>query len=416
MEACRATCGSCGLKPLLRTTLRFKPRNLSTDTDRIAEGLNERSRTVVGAWLGVLTGMTFGAVILGGVTRYAFPFLPYLLVLLSQACQWLIGTCSRRFPHAPRRIGLQNLKNTRSFPNTSSKGDYSSLLCLSVVREHGEMTLSRFKFIWHMEYGHRQWGRLLGLVYALPAGYFWYKGYFTKRMKPRGLLGWYMVKSGLKKPQPPVGVSPNEDFVGVPRVSHLRLAAHLSTATILYSLFLWASFSHFVKHQKIPKFDGLLRLKILTHSSKALVFTTLVWGAFVAGLDAGWIYNSWPKMADRWVPEDLIVPRYGSTGRNLIDNPTAVQFMHRMLAYTSVGCICTLWGLTMVAGRGRTGPRIRNAAHLMLAAVFGQSALGILTLINYVPVSLGAMHQSGSLILFSTLLWFSHCLRAVPKV
>ncbi|BHF70048.1 Cytochrome c oxidase assembly protein cox15 [Sparganum proliferum] len=289
------------------------------------------------------------------------------------------------------------------------------------------MTLSDFKFIWHMEYGHRQWGRLLGLVYALPAGYFWYKGYFSKRMKPRvvaygvliafqGLLGWYMVKSGLKKPQPPVGIDPNEDFVGVPRVSHFRLAAHLSAATILYSLFLWASFSHFVRHPKIPTFKGLLRLKIWTHSSKALVFTTLVWGAFVAGLDAGLVYNSWPKMADRWVPEDLIVPRYGSTGRNLVDNPTAVQFMHRMLAYTSVGCVCTLWGLTMIAGRGRTGPRIRNAAHLMLAAVFGQSALGVLTLLNYVPVSLGAMHQGGSLILFSTLLWFSHCLRAVPKV
>ncbi|VDN09177.1 unnamed protein product [Dibothriocephalus latus] len=402
-QACRTSCVPCGLKPLVRSTLRFTPRNFSTVTDRIAEGVKEPSRKMVGAWLGVLTGMTFGAVVLGGVTR-----------LTESGLSMVDWHPFKEVPPLSQEEWIAEFEKYKKFP------EYEH-----VVREQGEMTLSRFKFIWHMEYGHRQWGRLLGLVYALPAGYFWYTGQFTKRMKPRViaygvLIGcqarWYMVKSGLKKPQPPVGVDPNEDFVGVPRVSHLRLAAHLSAATILYSLFLWATFSHYVKHPKLSHFDGLLRLKILVHSSKALVFTTLVWGAFVAGLDAGLVYNSWPKMADRWVPEDLIVPRYGSTKRNLIDNPTAVQFMHRMLAYTSVGCVCALWGLTMAAGRGRTGSRIRNAAHLMLAAVFGQSALGVLTLINYVPVYLGAMHQSGSLILFSTLLWFSHCLRAVPKV
>lgn len=135
----------------------------------------------------------------------------------------------------------------------------------------------------------------------------------------------------------------------------------------------------------------------------------------MAGLDAGLTYNSWPKMADRWVPDDLIHPLYGSTGRNLVDNPTAVQFMHRILAYTTVGLVGTTWALTMTRGRAVTGPQIRNAAHIMMATVLGQSTIGIVTLLNYVPVYLGAMHQAGSLVLFSTILWFSHCLRAVPK-
>lgn len=122
-------------------------------------------------------------------------------------------------------------------------------------------------------------------------------------------------------------------------------------------------------------------------------------------------------MADRWVPEDLVVPRYGSTSRNLVENPTAVQFMHRNLAYLTVAIVTTAWALTLrvPGGRAVTGQQLRNAAHLMLAATIGQSAIGIFALLEYVPVWLGAMHQGGSLILLSTILWYTHCLRAIPK-
>uniref|UniRef100_A0A5K3FJT4 Cytochrome c oxidase assembly protein COX15 n=1 Tax=Mesocestoides corti TaxID=53468 RepID=A0A5K3FJT4_MESCO len=323
--------------------------------------------------------------------------------------------------------GKENLKNTSSFLNTASKL-FAFLLCHSVVREHGDMTLSRFKFIWYMEWGHRQWGRLIGVAYAIPAALFWYRGCFNKSMKVRvvaygaligfqGLLGWYMVRSGLKTPPRPAGMDPKEEFVGVPRVSHYRLAAHLSTAAILYALFLWSGFSHLSKHPQIQRFPQLVKLKIWSHSSKALMFTTLIFGAFVAGLDAGLTYNSWPKMADRWVPEDFIVPRYGSTLRNLVDNPTAVQFMHRNLAYLTVLAVTATWAMTLrvPGGRAVTGQQLRNAAHLMLAATVGQSAIGVIALLEYVPVWLGALHQGGALALLSTIMWYTHCLRAVPK-
>ncbi|KAM7532714.1 hypothetical protein Aperf_G00000130237 [Anoplocephala perfoliata] len=274
------------------------------------------------------------------------------------------------------------------------------------------MTLSRFKFIWHMEWGHRQLGRIIGATYAIPAAIFWYLGHFNRAMKIRvacyglligfqGLLGWYMVRSGLKTPP----------------LSHYRLAAHLSTATILYSLLLWAGFSHLSKHPILLRFPQLRSLKIWGHSSMTVMFTTLIFGAFVAGLDAGLTYNSWPKMADRWVPDDLIVDRYGSTKRNLVENPTAVQWMHRNLAYLTCAVVTGAWIATLrvPGGRAATGTQLRNAAHAMLAATIGQSALGIFTLLYYVPVWLGAMHQGGSLVLLSTILWYTHCFRAFPK-
>lgn len=135
----------------------------------------------------------------------------------------------------------------------------------------------------------------------------------------------------------------------------------------------------------------------------------------MAGLDAGLVYNSWPKMADRWIPEDLFVSRYGGWFRNMIDNPTNVQFFHRIFAYTTVTNAFLLWLLMMRLGLALTGPRIRFASHLVLAAVLGQSLLGITTLIYHVPTELASMHQCGSLVLFSSLLWLSHCLKIVPK-
>ncbi|CAH8652667.1 unnamed protein product [Heterobilharzia americana] len=194
---------------------------------------------------------------------------------------------------------------------------------------------------------HRLWGRSIGAAFLFPATYFLYKGYFSSTMKPRifiyggligfqGLLGWLMVRSGLKEPRRPAGLSPNEEYVSVPRVDHYWLCAHLCSAVVLYSLLLWGSFNYLVSHPSVREFKEVKRLKALGHLGKALTFTTIIYGAFVAGLDAGLVYNSWPKMADKWIPDDLIVSRYGSGIKNFLDNPTAVQFAHRMLAYATV--------------------------------------------------------------------------------
>nr|CAH8876244.1 unnamed protein product [Trichobilharzia regenti] len=288
------------------------------------------------------------------------------------------------------------------------------------------MSITRFKFIWYMEFIHRMWGRSIGAAFFFPAAYFLYKGYFSPAMKPRvliyggllgfqGVLGWLMVRSGLREPKRPAGISSKEEYVGVPRVGHYWLCAHLISAVVLYSLLLWGSFNHLISHSSVKPFKQVRKLKALGHLGKALTFTTMIYGAFVAGLDAGLVYNSWPKMADRWIPDDLIVSRYGSRIRNFLDNPTAVQFTHRLLAYATVLSTGVLWANVMRLGVACTGPRIRNAAHIILAATLGQSALGITTLLYYVPVTLASLHQCGSVVLLSSLLWFTHCLRAVPK-
>jgi heme a synthase len=187
------------------------------------------------------------------------------------------------------------------------------------------MTLKEFKFIWQMEYGHRMWGRAIGAFYALPAAYFWTKGYFSRSMKARvlafgaligvqGLMGWYMVKSGLE-----------DRFQGendVPRVSQYRLATHLSFAFVLYSLFLWSALDNLMPAQtlKTQLTNATRRFRKFAHATKGMIFLTALSGAFVAGLDAGLIYNSFPKMADRWIPSDILA--LSPTLRNFTENPT----------------------------------------------------------------------------------------------
>lgn len=277
------------------------------------------------------------------------------------------------------------------------------------------MTVEEFKFIYFMEYMHRMWGRAIGAFFALPAVYFWTKGYFAKGMKPRvlifgtliglqGLMGWYMVKSGLE-----------DRFHGendVPRVSQYRLAAHLSFAFVLYTLFLWSSFDHLIPAQKLKEVTlQAAKFRKFAHVTKGMVFLTALSGAFVAGLDAGLVYNSFPKMADKWVPTDImaIEPKI----KNFTENPTTVQFDHRILGITTLSLISGLWLLS----RRRILPkRAYWAANAVGAMGWAQVGLGILTLLNYVPVSLAACHQSGSLVLLSMAVWLTHELKFVKYI
>lgn len=199
------------------------------------------------------------------------------------------------------------------------------------------MTLEEFKRIWWMEYLHRTWGRLIGAVFAIPAMYFWYNGMLKRGMKARvlvlgsligaqGLMGWYMVKSGLEDRF----TEPSD----VPRVSQYRLATHLGLALLLYTGFLYNALDHLIPAQSatpasIDAMKPLKRFKRLMHSTKGLVFFTALSGAFVAGMDAGLIYNTFPKMADKWIPDDILA--VSPVLRNFTENPTTVQFDHRIL-------------------------------------------------------------------------------------
>lgn len=278
------------------------------------------------------------------------------------------------------------------------------------------MTLSEFKFIYHMEYGHRMWGRAIGAFFALPAAFFWARGYLNRSMKIRtvifgtliglqGLMGWYMVKSGLE-----------DRFHGendVPRVSQYRLASHLTFAFVLYTLFLWSALDILLPAQKLTTVvtKASRRFRMLAHSTKGMIFLTALSGAFVAGLDAGLVYNSFPKMADRWIPDDILA--FSPTLKNFTENPTTVQFDHRILGTATLTLIT---GMYLMSRKRVLPPRAYKAAAAVAFMGWMQVGLGIMTLLMYVPVPLAATHQSGSLILLSLAVWLTHELKHVKAL
>lgn len=213
------------------------------------------------------------------------------------------------------------------------------------------MTVKEFKFIFFMEYAHRMWGRFIGAAFALPAIFFWSKGYFNTAMKRRvlaygaligiqGLMGWYMVKSGLEDRFN----DPND----VPRVSQYRLSSHLFFAFLLYTGFVSSALDHLLPLKQPVLTAGALKaaanFRKLAHATKGMIFLTALSGAFVAGLDAGLVYNSFPKMGDQWIPKDIVA--YSPTLRNFTENPTTVQFDHRILGTTTLTLITGLWLLS----------------------------------------------------------------------
>ncbi|XP_069851710.1 heme A synthase COX15 [Dipodomys merriami] len=386
----RAQCGcSCGIRRSL------KPGQYSTITEvalQPGKGTvplpSKTAERAVGRWLLVCSGTVAGAVILGGITRLTESG-------LSMVDWHLIKEMK---PPTSQEEWEAEFQKYQQFPEFK-------------ILNH-DMTLAEFKFIWYMEYSHRMWGRVVGLAYILPAAYFWRKGWLSHGMKGRvlalcslvcfqGLLGWYMVKSGLEE---------KPDSYDIPRVSQYRLAAHLGSALVLYCASLWTSLSLLLPKHKLPETRQLMWLRRFAGGTAGLVFLTALSGAFVAGLDAGLVYNSFPKMGESWVPEDLFT--FSPILRNVFENPTMVQFDHRVLGITSVTAITVLYFLSRRIPLPR---RTKMAAITLLALAYTQAALGISTLLMYVPTPLAATHQSGSLALLSGALWLMNELRRVPK-
>jgi len=252
------------------------------------------------------------------------------------------------------------------------------------------MSMDDFKNIFFWEWFHRLWGRLIGLVYAVPLLFFIIRGDVRGRLLGRmilllflggfqGFIGWFMVQSGL---------------VDRPSVSHYRLALHLGFALTLYALLLWqgmailrpiAGTGFSPKVQKI----GWVCLGLLT--------ITIIYGAFVAGLDAGQVYNSFPLMNGRFFPEDGLFLQPWAL--NLVENHGTVQFIHRMLAMITAGFI-VIWA---ILGRRQLGinPITKRIFLYAKAMVFVQIGLGITTLLLHVPVMWGALHQGGAIVLLT---------------
>ncbi|KAI6183399.1 Cox-15 [Aphelenchoides bicaudatus] len=359
-------------------------------------GQSPRSRKIVGFWLLGCAGLTYGGVALGGLTRLTESGLSMV--------NWDLFRTMK--PPLNEADWLREFENYKQYPEYKFKSS------------NEEMTLKDFKFIWTMEYLHRMWGRGIGLAFLIPCAYFWYRGRFNRQMKIRmslatvligaqGLIGWWMVKSGLDPRK-------NSDS-DIPRVSQYRLVAHLGMAYVLYTVFLWCGLSHVltpfdVKNQTHSKVAGIGKLRGMAHGSKTLILLTALMGGFVAGLDAGLVYNSWPKFADKWIPENMLskVPAW----RNFFDNQVTVQFIHRNLAYLTLISITTTW----IAGRRlNLNPRAKVALHSLLLMGYAQALLGITTLLNYVPVWLASLHQNGSVALVTLVFWLSNEIRRIPK-
>ena len=251
------------------------------------------------------------------------------------------------------------------------------------------MELEDFKTIFFWEWFHRLWGRLIGLVFALPLLFFWVRrmipsGYHLKLLGlldlggAQGFMGWYMVKSGL---------------IDQPAVSHYRLAAHLSLAFIIYGCLFWLGMSLIHKTRmhanRALHIHGIVTLGFIT--------TTIVWGAFTAGLDAGLVYNeTFPKMGGEWVPPDFWM--YDSLMLNILENHGGVQFAHRWLAMITVAVTLSFWLHGVL--KGKTFKSLHACAVMALA----QMGLGIATILSGVHIHIAATHQAGAVLLLSLVL------------
>jgi cytochrome c oxidase assembly protein subunit 15 len=193
-------------------------------------------------------------------------------------------------------------------------------------------------------------------------------------------------------------------LVDIPRVSPYRLTAHLGLAVAIYAYILWMAFNLISARGPADTTPGL---RHFGHAVTALVFLMILSGGFVAGTKAGFAFNTFPLMNGRFFPEGMYAMQPFWT--NLFENIATVQFNHRLLAYLLCIVIPLFWWRVM---RADVSNRARRAAHLLLGWLAVQVALGIATLVHVTPVSLGAAHQAGALVLFSLALYSLHSLRA----
>jgi len=365
-------------EPIIKITLRQASGNAVRETPKS-----------VAYWLYGIAGATIVAVSLGGITRLTESG-------LSMTSWHLIKdiTCP-----TTEEEWHKEFERYKTFP------EYEAV--------HSDLTLDGFKFIYYMEWGHRNWGRSIGVMFMLP-----FLGFaLSKKLSPQvfkrtlglgcllgfqGGLGWYMVKSGLEQPQ---------DANGPVRVSPYRLCAHLGTAFTFFVGSLWTALDISMQNRGQPTALPDHRLtNVLKKKSVALAaftFFVAMSGAFVAGNDAGMVYGTYPKMGNDWIPSDYWDQQLTKV-RNMFENSTAVQFNHRTVAHLLILGVTSCWFMGRKAGLIGRPMMFLNAA---MALVYLQASMGIGCLLYEVPVPLGAAHQLGSVFLLGSMVAFSHEMR-----
>jgi len=345
-----------------------------------AERSTESANKIIASWLFVLCGMVFFMVILGGLTRLTHSGLS--MVDWRPITGWLPPLNPSEW-----QAVFELYQESPEFKKVNAG-----------------MTVDGFKSIFWLEFIHRLWGRSMGVVFLLPFVFFLIKGWVTRPLIPRlilifllgglqGGLGWYMVKSGL---------------IDNPDVSQYRLTAHFSAAVVIYGYMFWVALSLMRPlHGAVLHASSLLAKA--TVFSAFWIFVTMMSGGFVAGLDAGLTYNTFPLMDGNFVPDGLVnlSPWY----LNMFENITTVQFDHRILAETTLILIIGLW---LAARKGELPWAALQPFHALMVMGLVQVALGITTLIYVVPVAVASLHQAGALLLFTFALWAVHGLIGKP--
>ncbi len=332
----------------------------------------------VEAWLWLIAGLVFAMIVVGGATRLTDSGL--------SITEW------------QPLLGAIPPLNDAGWQSAFEK--YQQIPQYALVNKG--MALADFKVIYWWEWSHRLLGRLIGVVFAVPFVFFWATGRLRRGLAIRlagvlalgalqGAIGWYMVKSGLA------------DRVSV---SQYRLALHLAAAFAILGLLVWLARDEGKERGAISGDAATAPIKRRAAWLVALIGLQVVLGAFVAGLRAGLVYNTWPTMNGAWIPEGMwkIQPLI----LNLFETIETVQFNHRLMAYAiGLFALYHVYAITHTA----VDLRIRRSAYTLMAAIAAQIVLGIATLLAQVPLSLGLMHQAGAALVLMAAVWHLHATR-----
>jgi cytochrome c oxidase assembly protein subunit 15 len=353
----------------------------STQSLTATEAVNGAPRfkpRAIAIWLFVCCALVFAMVVVGGVTRLTHSGL--------SITEWqpIVGTIPP----------LSTADWNEAFHKYQATPEYRQV--------NRGMTLDAFKTIFWWEYVHRLLGRLIGVVFLVPLVWFGLRGRMPPRLAPmligifvlgaaQGALGWYMVQSGL---------------VADPRVSQLRLAAHLGLALLIFAAMFWLALS-LLRPARTGAYPHRHRLFLGASALAALVFVMALSGGLVAGLRAGAAYNTFPLMNGHIVPPEIMLldPWY----LNFVDNMATVQFDHRAIGLVlAIAVPIFWWGIRSTRAASQSS---RRGADLLIGVLIVQVTLGIATLLLVVPLPLAVAHQAGAVLLFAAAINAAHALR-----
>jgi cytochrome c oxidase assembly protein subunit 15 len=265
------------------------------------------------------------------------------------------------------------------------------------INIHNDFTLSDYKFIYFWEWFHRFIGRIIGLVFIVPFFYFLIKKKIDRATLNKcfvllgmgalqGFFGWFMVKSGL---------------VDNPDVSHFRLSLHLTFAFLTFAYTLWVALDLIYPDKK----DAIVPLRKIAQFALAFLLLQIIYGGFVAGLNAGLIHNHWPMMSDGQFIHDSVFIEQKTLLLNLTEGKSGVQLVHRTLAYVVVAFILYLY---FKSKKYNLGSQQQKGLNALVIIVFLQFTLGVFTLLYSVPLWLGLTHQIVAFFLLTAMTYTLH--------